>query len=111
MEIKKATPVTTLSTMLVVIASGYPDVRFTPSGKSVAVFEAVGLTGITFELWQPAYVDVHDLKSPINELVSLPENAAIEVTGHAYVDTYKSKHGVSKKRNRFIINTWKKGWS
>lgn len=97
------TPMTQLSTLLIVVAPT-PEVHYSTEGK-VCVFHAVGLERLKFMIWANLEND-----SRLNDLLELPENAAIEVSGIGYVEVYKDKSKITQRRNLFVVNSWKKGW-
>jgi hypothetical protein len=94
---------TKLSTLLVVVAPS-PSIHYSAEGK-VLVFEAIGLMRLKFFIWANGVDDPR-----IDDFLALPDDAAVEVSGVAYVEPYKDKSGISQRRNLFVVNYWKKGW-
>lgn len=85
-------------TILTVVAKYSPEIRFTPTGAMVAIFEAYGHEGWRFEAWEESAKGMDE--------IPYPSTPTLRVDGYKKVVVRKNAHGNEFRLPTFIVKKW-----
>lgn len=108
---------TSAESAMVVVIDGYPDMRFTPSGRAVCAFVGKTTGRLYFRQWEndkrPTEYerDTGEYEGTAAKLTELPADAEIIVIGRCEIERHKTQDGTTVQRNVFTVRDWSyDGW-
>lgn len=86
---------------MIVALDGQPEIRFTPSGKQVAILYVHGHRGVRFEAWE-------EVAESLLDADPLPDDGEVlRLTGYNKARTYETREG-PKTVTVYTIKSWER---